>query len=70
LEQFIGLGQALRIVIVEVEWPASGRRQRFTDVPMDTTVRIVEGEASLQIVAHTPLTWALKHGSATHEGMH
>lgn len=57
LEQFIGLGLAARVLTVDVDWPRSAQRQTFTDVPLDSAVRIVEGETSWHIIEHTPLTW-------------
>ena len=48
--QEIGLGDALRIRWLEVEWPVSKSRQRFTDVPMDRTLRLVEGVADVEVL--------------------
>ena len=50
LEQSIGLGLASTILYLELDWPSSGVRQRFTEVPLDAFVRAVEGEAVLEIV--------------------
>ena len=41
-ELLIGLGPSQRIVKLTVDWP-SGGTQVFTDVPMNTRIRIVEG---------------------------
>ena len=38
----IGLGASERVVKLTVSWP-SGRTQVFTDVPLNTRIRIVEG---------------------------
>ena len=43
-ELLFGLGPSRRVVRLTVEWP-SGRRQEFTDVPLDHRVRIEEGGA-------------------------
>ncbi len=43
LRQEIGLGDATRITRLDVWWPKSGIRQTFQDVPMDTMIRITEG---------------------------
>ena len=51
LEQLIGLGDATAILALEIDWPASGVRQRFSGVPLDTSVRVVEGESRFEIVA-------------------
>ena len=50
LEQEMGLGQAESIEAVEVWWPASGTRQRFEDVPLDTAIEIVEGDNGYRVV--------------------
>ena len=50
LEQEIGLGPALRILSLEVHWPTSGRRQVFDDVPLDSHVRVREGDDELAII--------------------
>jgi len=42
--QEIGLADATRITRLEVWWPVSQTRQVFEDVPMNSFVRIVEGE--------------------------
>ncbi len=42
LAQHIGLGKAARIGSLEIEWPASGTRQVFTDVPLDRVIEIRE----------------------------
>ena len=44
--QEIGLGRAERIVALEVTWPLTGEVQRFTDVPLDARIEIVEGRAA------------------------
>ena len=50
LEQEMGLGRAEAIEFVEVWWPASGIRQRFEDVPLDTAIEIVEGDDQYTVV--------------------
>ena len=50
LEQEIGLGQASRIMSVEVRWPASGEVQVFTDVPLDAHIEVREGEGQYTLV--------------------
>jgi len=50
LEQEIGLGDADAIDSVEIWWPASGTRQGFEDVPLDTAIEIVEGESGYRVV--------------------
>ena len=50
LEQEMGLGDAEDIESIEIWWPASGIRQRFEDVPLDTAIEIVEGEEGYRVV--------------------
>ena len=42
--QEIGLGDATAIERLEVFWPASGIRQTLVDVPLDSMIRVTEGE--------------------------
>jgi hypothetical protein len=42
LEQHLGLGRAARIVAVEVWWPTSNTRQRFTDVAANQSIGVTE----------------------------
>ncbi|MEW6746083.1 MAG: CRTAC1 family protein [Planctomycetota bacterium] len=42
LQQEIGLGQAERILRLEVFWPTTGRTQRFEEVPLDRFLEIEE----------------------------
>ena len=50
LTQEIGLAQAQRIVSLEVRWPTTGGRQVFTDVPLDSHLRIREGADRYEIL--------------------
>ena len=50
LEQHVGLGQAGRIAALEVVWPASGIRQVFDDVPMDSHLEITEGDDAFTVL--------------------
>jgi hypothetical protein len=43
----LGLGQRQKIDWLEVKWPRpSGQVERFTDLPIDRYVTIVEGQGS------------------------
>lgn len=42
----IGLGAAERITALEIRWPRRHQVQRFTEVPLDRLLRIVEGQAT------------------------
>ena len=44
LRQNIGLGNSEQIESIEVYWPTSRLTQRFTDVPMDQSIEITEGD--------------------------
>jgi hypothetical protein len=55
LRQTIGLGRAERIVAVEVDWPRTGRRQRFTGLALDSAVRIVEDQDVPETVSLRPM---------------
>ncbi len=50
LRQEIGLGAARAVRSLEVTWPTSRTRQRFTDVPLDTSLIVIEGEDSFERV--------------------
>jgi hypothetical protein len=43
LQEEMGLGQAKRIVELEVHWPTTGKTDRFTDVPLDRAIVVEEG---------------------------
>ncbi len=42
LQQHIGLGKSARIVDLEIQWPASGTRQRFQDLKKNRSLEIKE----------------------------
>jgi len=46
--QEIGLGDATRIAELRVTWPKSGRVQTFTDVPLNSRVRVTEDSDVLE----------------------
>ncbi len=47
LRKEIGLGSASRIRVLEVHWPTTNQTQRFSDVQLDSSVRITEGSQEL-----------------------
>ena len=55
LQQHIGLGKASRIVEVEVNWPASGTRQVFADVPKNQVIEIREMTDGFATLDRKPL---------------
>ena len=54
LEQEIGLGRAERIVFLEVYWPTSGLERVFVEVPLDSHVRVREGDDKLSVLDDIP----------------
>jgi hypothetical protein len=56
LEQILGLGRAEEIAALEIFWPTTGRTQRFENVPLDTRVRIREGDPRLEVTSPRKLT--------------
>ena len=55
LEQEIGLGQAERIIFMEIYWPATGARQVFEDVPIDTRIEVREGDGVYEVLEARPI---------------
>ena len=55
LTQEIGLGQAREIASLEVRWPASGIRQDFNSVPLDSHISIREGADDYDILDLPPV---------------
>jgi len=45
LRQHVGIGQAKAIERVEINWPVTRKTQVFRDVPIDTNVKIIEGDS-------------------------
>ena len=49
MREVLGVGQAAKIDSLEIKWPLpSGRVERFTDVPIDRYVTIVEGKGKIE----------------------
>jgi hypothetical protein len=46
LRQHIGIGQATAIDRVEIFWPVTGKTQVFRNLPIETNVKIVEGDSA------------------------
>ena len=47
--EVLGLGGATKVEWLEIKWPLpSGRVERFTDVPIDRYVTIVEGRGKIE----------------------
>ncbi|MBZ0111920.1 MAG: CRTAC1 family protein [Thermoanaerobaculia bacterium] len=56
LQQEIGLGDALRVELVEVGWPAGGT-DRFSGIPMDSILLVREGAVEVERVALEQLSF-------------
>ena len=56
----VGLGMAGRIDTLDVRWAGSGTEQRFTDVPVDRRLRIVEGQPSWDVLPVRTFEFARK----------
>jgi hypothetical protein len=47
--EVLGLGPATTVDFVEIKWPQpSGRVERFTDLPIDRYVTVVEGKGKVE----------------------
>ena len=44
LRQHLGLGKATALKRLEIRWPKSGKVQTLRDLPIDCTIRVVEGQ--------------------------
>ncbi|MDA0812718.1 MAG: CRTAC1 family protein [Verrucomicrobia bacterium] len=57
LRQEIGLGSAKQILNVTVTWPTSATTQAYADVPLDSAIKITEGEAVFQLLKRKPISF-------------
>jgi hypothetical protein len=63
LRQHIGIGQATSIERIEVRWPVTGKVQVFDLPPIDTNIKITEGEGTFSTYILAPLDFiSKKHG--------
>jgi tetratricopeptide (TPR) repeat protein len=46
LQQHIGLGQATSVEKIEITWPVTGKIQVFENLPVDTNIKIKEGNSN------------------------
>ena len=44
--QHIGIGQAADIEKIEIKWPVTGKIQTFENLPIDTNIKITEGDST------------------------
>ena len=61
LRQYVGLGSAERVTQLVVLWPKSGREQVFTEVPVNSIIRVTEGRGQLEILALPSFKFAVEH---------
>lgn len=52
-----GLGEATAVAKLEVEWPVSGRVQRFTDLAADQVLSIIEPEQAVEAPPTRGMYW-------------
>jgi hypothetical protein len=63
LRQHIGIGKADAIEKIEVTWPVTGKVQVFENPPIDTNIKITEGEGTFSTYILAPLDFiSKKHG--------
>lgn len=63
LAQHIGLGQAVSIDKIEITWPVSGKVQRFENPPVDTNIKIKEGDTKFSTYQLTRIDFiSERHG--------
>jgi hypothetical protein len=49
VETILGVGQANRIDRLTIRWPSTGHVQEFTDVPVNCSLTITEGQSTYQV---------------------
>jgi len=57
LRQEVGLGQALEITQIEIDWPRTNRTQTVTDVPLDSMIEIVQGKTGFRQLEFRRITY-------------
>lgn len=61
----VGLGQAAEIVRVEVFWPRTGRTQVLTNLALDRSYAVTEGESAAKAISLATFSWPAA-GTASH----
>ncbi|PWT75646.1 MAG: hypothetical protein C5B59_08415 [Bacteroidetes bacterium] len=64
LRQHIGLGQAVSIEKIEITWPVTGQVQVFENPPIDTNIKIKEGDGTLATYRLAHLDFISQKGMA------
>lgn len=67
LQQTIGLGKADRIELLEIEWPTSGVRQKFSHVPLRKFIEVEELAEEYRVLDHHPIEFAAHEESEPSE---
>jgi hypothetical protein len=62
----LGLGQASRIVVVDITWPGSGTRQQLKNLEMDHGYRVIEGDPKPQPMILKTFKFATDNPHAHH----
>ncbi len=55
LQQTIGLAQAERVALLEIQWPASGTTQVFRDIPADQFIEVTEFAKTYRSLKRRPI---------------
>jgi ASPIC and UnbV len=55
LRQTIGVGRAERIALLQVDWPTSGTKQAFRDIPANQSIEITELEKEFKTKKSGPI---------------
>ena len=55
LQQEIGLGDSIRVARLSVTWPSTGQVEGFSGVPLNSHIRIVEGEREFRVLDRPPV---------------
>ncbi|MEO7043747.1 MAG: FG-GAP-like repeat-containing protein [Ferruginibacter sp.] len=66
LRQHIGLGQASSIEKIEITWPVTGKVQVFENPPVDTNIKIIEGDKDFTTYKLNRLDFTGKPGQNQH----
>ncbi len=62
----VGLGEAIKIKEIEIQWTASGMAQRFENLPIDRFFRVTEGAAKPVNIAQKQFSFAASTNHTSH----
>ena len=63
LRQHIGIGSATSIERIEIKWPVTGKIQVFENPPIDTNIKITEGDPKLKTYQLRKFDFNSKHSN-------